>query len=58
MAKKDIKVTFMLTPRLLERLESYAESVEKSKSEVLRDLIEDHLPEVSKNPESLSNPEK
>jgi hypothetical protein len=25
---------------------------------VLRDLIEDHLPEVSKKPESLSNPEK
>jgi predicted DNA-binding protein len=51
MAKKDIKVTFMLTPRLFERLESYAESTQKSKSEVLRDLIEDYLPENSSSPE-------
>lgn len=47
MAKKDIKITFMLTPRLNERLEAYAESVEKSRSEVLRELIEDHIPEPS-----------
>jgi predicted DNA-binding protein len=47
MAKKEIKITFMLTPRLNEKLEAYAESVEKSRSEVLRELIEDHIPEQS-----------
>jgi predicted DNA-binding protein len=48
MSKKDIKVTFMLTPRLFDRLEDYAKSIEKTKSEVLRDLIEDYIPEQSK----------
>jgi predicted DNA-binding protein len=44
MAKKDVKITFVVTPRLFQRLESYAEKMEKTKSEVLRDLIET-LPE-------------
>jgi predicted DNA-binding protein len=40
----------MLTPRLFERLEDYAESIEKTKSEVLRDLIEDYVPEQTQPP--------
>jgi len=50
MAKKDIKITFMLTPRLNERLETYADSVEKTKSEVLRELVEDYIPEKPSSP--------
>lgn len=54
MAKKEIKITFMLTPRLNERLEAYAESQEKSKSEVLRELIEDYVPEQPVSPKKQS----
>jgi len=53
MPKKDVKISFLITPRLNERLESYADSVEKTKSEVLRELIEDYLPE-----QSASDPKK
>lgn len=49
MAKKDIKISFLITPRLNERLETYADSVEKTKSEVLRDLVEDYIPEKPDN---------